>query len=98
MQNWRTATFGLRTLVNDPGAEIGILLLKITPLNNCMSSSVPPSFQCIFMLLRSKLVAVLKSQMLLMASRAIGASSVAFWLIILEDKEVFTHWRSFSSS
>lgn len=27
-----------------------------------------------------------------------GASSVAFWLIILDERDVFTHYNNFSSS
>lgn len=78
MQNCNKAILGFATLLTEPGAEMGILSVKTTPLNNCMSSRVPPNFWCIFMFFKSKLLAVLISQMLLTASKAIGASSVEF--------------------
>ncbi len=98
MQNWSIAIFGFSILRGDPGAEIGILSANKTPLNNYMSSKVPPSFWYILMSLRSTLVAEVMSQILLMELRAIGANSVAFWETIFELKEVLTHWISYSSS
>lgn len=98
MQNYSMATFGLSILRGAPGADNGILSANKTPLNNCMSSKVPPSFWYIFMSFRSMLVAVLMSHMLLIELRAIGASSVAFWETIFELREVLTHCKSCSSS
>lgn len=43
------------------------------------------------MLLRSTLVSLLRSAIDLIASKAIGANSVAFWETILDESEVLTH-------
>jgi hypothetical protein len=68
------------------------------PLKSYISSIVPPNFWYTLILFKSTLVAVLRLHIDLIAYRAIGASSVAFYDTIFDDNEVFTHWISYSSS
>ena len=98
MQNWIKATFGAVIFWGTPGPEIGNLLGKTRPWNKVVSSIVPPYFLSTLIKFKSTLSAVSMLATDLMAFRAIGASSVEFWLTIFDDREVLTHSINWSSS
>ena len=98
IQNWIKATFGATIFWGTPGPGIGDLLGKTRPLNKVVSSMVPPYFLRTLMKFKSTLSAVSMLATDLIALRAIGASSVEFWLTIFEAREVFTHSINWSSS
>lgn len=98
MQNWINATFGLVIFEGTPGPGMGDLWGKTKPWNKVVSSIVPPFFLRTLIKFKSTLSALSMLATDLIALRAIGASSVEFWLTILDAREVLTHSINWSSS
>mmetsp|Transcript_32802 Transcript_32802/g.76615 ORF Transcript_32802/g.76615 Transcript_32802/m.76615 type:complete len:247 (-) Transcript_32802:139-879(-) len=96
-QNWTTAIFALGMRMGPPAA-FEIFCEKTSPWINSVSSTVPPSFWTTLMLLRSALVSVAGSAMLMTASTARGASRLEFCDTTFEHSDVVVHFTSVSLS